>query len=239
MIAGINAARKLQGKEPVILDRSQAYIGVLIDDLVTKENHEPYRMMTSRAEYRLLLRQDNADLRLTPIGYEIGLVDEARFNRVRDKERQVDEEILRLEKTNIGANQKTQEFLQRLGSTELKSGINLAELIKRPELDYEITAEIDPKRPELASDVREQVNIHLKYDGYIKRQLQQVKQFKKLEGKRIPEDIDYSQINSLRKEAVQKLSLYQPLSIGQASRISGVSPADVSVLLVYLEQRKA
>ena len=239
LIAGINAARKLQGKEPVILDRSQAYIGVLIDDLVTKENHEPYRMMTSRAEYRLLLRQDNADLRLTPIGYEIGLVDEARFNRVRDKERQVDEEILRLEKTNIGANQKTQEFLQRLGSTELKSGINLAELIKRPELDYEITAEIDPKRPELASDVREQVNIHLKYDGYIKRQLQQVKQFKKLEGKRIPEDIDYSQINSLRKEAVQKLSLYQPLSIGQASRISGVSPADVSVLLVYLEQRKA
>ena len=237
-IAGINAARKLQGKEPVIIDRSEGYIGVLIDDLVTKENHEPYRMMTSRAEYRLLLRQDNADIRLTPIGYEIGLVDEGRFNRAKEKEQLVEEEIARLEKTNIGANVKAQEFLQKYGSTELKSGTNLAELIKRPELDYEMTAELDSKRPELTVDVREQVNIHLKYDGYIKRQLQQVKQFKKLEGKRIPEDIDYTQINSLRKEAVQKLTLYQPLSIGQASRISGVSPADISVLLVYLEQKR-
>lgn len=238
LIAGVNAARKLQGKEPVIIDRSEGYIGVLIDDLVTKENHEPYRMMTSRAEYRLLLRQDNADIRLTPIGYEIGLIEKERFDRVIEKERQVEEEIARLERTNIGANVKTQEFLQRCGSTELKSGINLAELIKRPELDYEMTAELDPKRPELAADVREQVSIHLKYDGYIKRQLQQVKQFKKLEGKRIPDDIDYTKINSLRKEAVQKLTLYQPLSIGQASRISGVSPADISVLLVYLEQRR-
>ena len=239
LVAGINAARKIQEKEPLILDRSQAYIGVLIDDLVTKENHEPYRMMTSRAEYRLLLRQDNADVRLSPIGHEIGLISEERYQHVLEKVKMVEEEVQRLEKTTVGANAKTQEFLQCHGSTELKSGINLAELIKRPELDYDMTAELDVKRPVLSDEVKEQVNIHLKYDGYIKRQLQQVKQFKKLEGKRIPEDIDYSQINSLRKEAVQKLTLYQPLSIGQASRISGVSPADISVLLVYLEQKKA
>jgi len=238
LVAGINAARKIQGKEPLILDRSQAYIGVLIDDLVTKENHEPYRMMTSRAEYRLLLRQDNADVRLSPIGHEIGLISEDRYQHVLEKVRMVEEEVRRLEKTTVGANAKTQEFLQCHGSTELKSGINLAELIKRPELDYDMTAELDIKRPVLSDEVKEQVNIHLKYDGYIKRQLQQVKQFKKLESKRIPENIDYTRVNSLRKEAVQKLSLYQPLSIGQASRISGVSPADISVLLVYLEQRK-
>ena len=235
LVAGINAARKIQGKEPLILDRSQAYIGVLIDDLVTKENHEPYRMMTSRAEYRLLLRQDNADVRLSPIGHEIGLISEDRYQHVLEKVRMVEEEVRRLEKTTVGANAKTQEFLQCHGSTELKSGINLAELIKRPELDYDMTAELDIKRPVLSDEVKEQVNIHLKYDGYIKRQLQQVKQFKKLESKRIPENIDYTRVNSLRKEAVQKLSLYQPLSIGQASRISGVSPADISVLLVYLE----
>lgn len=238
LIAGINACRKLQEKEPVILDRSQAYIGVLIDDLVTKENHEPYRMMTSRAEYRLLLRQDNADLRLTPIGYEIGLIDQNRYDSIREKERLIEEEIERLNHTYVGASPHVQEFLREHESTELKSGSNLAELIKRPELDYAMTAELDVKRPNLPADVCEQVGIHLKYEGYIKRQMQQVKQFKKLEGKKIPVDIDYTQVGSLRKEAIQKLSLYQPVSIGQASRISGVSPADISVLLVYLEQKK-
>lgn len=238
LIAGINACRKLQKKDPLILDRSQAYIGVLIDDLVTKESHEPYRMMTSRAEYRLLLRQDNADLRLTEIGHEVGLIDDARFFQLKEKERLIEEEIERLNNTYVGASTNVQEFLRAHESTELKSGSNLAELIKRPELDYEMTAELDVKRPKLPADVCEQVSIHLKYEGYIKRQMQQVKQFKKLEGKKIPEDIDYTQIGSLRKEAIQKLSLYQPVSIGQASRISGVSPADISVLLVYLEQRK-
>ena len=239
LIAGINASRKLMNKEPLILDRSEAYIGVLIDDLVTKETHEPYRMMTSRAEYRLLLRQDNADLRLSSIGYEIGLIDQSRYDKLKEKERLIEEEIERLTHTYVGATKNIQEFLLNHGSTELKSGSNLAELVRRPELDYELTAELDKKRPSLPADVCEQVNIHLKYEGYIKRQLQQVKQFKKLEGKKIPENIDYKQIGSLRKEAVQKLSLYQPVSIGQASRISGVSPADVSVLLVYLEQKKA
>ena len=238
LIAGINACRKLQEKDPLILDRSQAYIGVLIDDLVTKETHEPYRMMTSRAEYRLLLRQDNADLRLTEIGYEVGLIDEERYHQLKEKERLIDEEINRLNNTYVGASPKVQEFLREHESTELKSGSNLAELIKRPELDYEMTSELDTKRPDLPPDVCEQVSIHLKYEGYIKRQMQQVKQFKKLEGKKIPETIDYTQIGSLRKEAVQKLSLYQPVSIGQASRISGVSPADISVLLVYLEQKR-
>ena len=238
LVAGINASRKLMGKEPLILDRSEAYIGVLIDDLVTKETHEPYRMMTSRAEYRLLLRQDNADLRLSSIGYEIGLIDQTRYDKLKEKERLIEEEIERLTHTYVGATEVVQKFLIDHGSTELKSGSNLAELVRRPELDYDLTAELDKKRPSLPADVCEQVNIHLKYEGYIKRQMQQVKQFKKLEGKKIPENIDYTQIGSLRKEAVQKLSMYQPVSIGQASRISGVSPADVSVLLVYLEQKK-
>ena len=239
LIAGINASRKLMNKEPLILDRSEAYIGVLIDDLVTKETHEPYRMMTSRAEYRLLLRQDNADLRLSSIGYEIGLIDQSRYDKLKEKERLIEGEIERLTHTYVGATEVVQKFLKNHGSTELKSGSNLAELVRRPELDYDLTAELDKKRPSLPADVCEQVNIYLKYEGYIKRQLQQVKQFKKLEGKKIPENIDYTQIGSLRKEAVQKLSMYQPVSIGQASRISGVSPADVSVLLVYLEQKKA
>ena len=237
-MAGVNAARKLMGKEAVVLDRSQAYIGVLIDDLVTKESHEPYRMMTSRAEYRLLLRQDNADLRLSGIGHEIGLIDDERYERVVRKERQIREEVERLNQLPVGANSQVQECLRKYGSTELKSGATMAELIRRPELSYEAVKEIDPKRPDLDWDVAEQVNINIKYDGYIKRQLKQVEQFKKLEEKRIPDDIDYDQINSLRIEAVQKLKLCKPISIGQASRISGVSPADISVLLVYLEQRK-
>lgn len=237
-MAGVNAARKIGGKEPVILDRSQAYIGVLIDDLVTKENHEPYRMMTSRAEYRLLLRQDNADLRLRKIGYEIGLVTEEEYQYIVWKEKAIEEEIARLKGTTVGAVEKVQAFLAQHGSTLLKSGTTLAELIKRPELDLAMLAFLDPKRPSLPSDVEEQVNINIKYEGYIKRQMQQVAQFKKLEGKKIPGDIDYSQVKSLRKEAVQKLDRLRPVSIGQASRISGVSPADISVLLVYLEQRR-
>ena len=233
-MAGVNAARKLQEKSAVVLDRSQAYIGVLIDDLVTKENHEPYRMMTSRAEYRLLLRQDNADLRLRGIGHEIGLVSDEQYEYVVWKEKAIEEEIARLEKATIGANEKVQKFLEAHGSTTLKSGSTLAELIKRPELNYEMLAELDEKRPELPADVREQVDINLKYDGYIRRQKQQVAQFKKLEGRKIPADLDYTTVNSLRREAVQKLNLYKPENIGQASRISGVSPADISVLLVYL-----
>ena len=235
-MAGVNAARKLQEKSAVVLDRSQAYIGVLIDDLVTKENHEPYRMMTSRAEYRLLLRQDNADLRLRGIGYEIGLVSDEQYEYVVWKEKAIEEEIARLEKATIGANEKVQKFLEAHGSTTLKSGSTLAELIKRPELNYEMLAELDEKRPELPADVREQVDINLKYDGYIRRQKQQVAQFKKLEGRKIPADLDYTTVNSLRREAVQKLNLYKPENIGQASRISGVSPADISVLMVHLEQ---
>ena len=238
IIAGINAARKIQEKEPVILDRSQAYIGVLIDDLVTKENHEPYRMMTSRAEYRLLLRQDNADLRLTEIGYEVGLIGEERYQHLLEKKEAIAQEIERLQTTNIGGTEEIQSFLDRKGSTRIKSGISLAELLKRPELDYESIGAIDPNRPDLPEEVQEQVNINLKYEGYIARQMQQVSQFKKLEKKTIPADLDYQQVGSLRKEAVQKLTAYRPASIGQASRISGVSPADISVLLIYLEQRK-
>ena len=238
-IAGVNAARKLQGKEAVILDRSQAYIGVLIDDLVTKENHEPYRMMTSRAEYRLLLRQDNADLRLRKIGYEIGLVSEEQYRYVLWKEEAIEAEIRRLERATVGAGEAVQEFLAAHQSTLLKSGITLAELIKRPELDYWTLKELDPNRPELPPDVQEQVNINLKYDGYIRRQKQQVAQFKKLEGRKLPADLDYSTVKSLRQEAVQKLNLYKPLNIGQASRISGVSPADISVLTVFLEHYKS
>ena len=236
LIAGINAALRVQGKEELVLDRSESYIGVLIDDLVTKENHEPYRMMTSRAEYRLLLRQDNADLRLRGIGHEIGLVSDEQYEYVVWKEKAIEEEIARLEKATIGANEKVQKFLEAHGSTTLKSGSTLAELIKRPELNYEMLAELDEKRPELPADVREQVDINLKYDGYIRRQKQQVAQFKKLEGRKIPADLDYTTVNSLRREAVQKLNLYKPENIGQASRISGVSPADISVLMVHLEQ---
>ncbi len=237
-MAGVNAARKLQGKEPVILDRSQAYIGVLIDDLVTKENHEPYRMMTSRAEYRLLLRQDNADLRLRKIGYEIGLVSEKEYQYILWKEQAIEKEVSRLEKEIVGANETVQEFLKLHNSTLLKSGTTLAELVKRPELSYEVLKELDKDRPELPEDVEKQVDINLKYAGYIKRQMQQVTQFKKLEKKKLPLNFDYSVVQSLRLEAVQKLNLYQPANIGQASRISGVSPADISVLMVYLEQMK-
>ena len=237
LIAGINAARKLQGKEGIIIDRSEGYIGVLIDDLVTKESHEPYRMMTSRAEYRLLLRQDNADLRLTRIGYEAGLIDEARYQRLLEKEEQIQKEIERVETVHVGTTEEVQKLLESYGSTPLVSGASLADLIRRPELSYEILAPVDKKRPELKYDVVEQVNINIKYDGYIKRQKKQVEQFKKLEKKRIPADINYEEVQSLRLEAKQKLSQIRPASIGQASRISGVSPADISVLLVYLESR--
>lgn len=235
LMAGINAARKLQGKDPVILDRSQAYIGVLIDDLVTKGTNEPYRMMTSRAEYRLLLRQDNADLRLTPVGYEVGLISEERYKKLLEKDERIKQEIKRITNTSVGGTEKVQELLRRHESTPLQSGITLAELIRRPELNYDIVSEIDPNRPELPEDVCEQVNINIKYEGYITRQLKQVKQFKKLERRKIPKEIDYTLINSLRKEAVQKLTDIKPESVGQAARISGVSPADISVLLVYLE----
>ncbi len=235
-MAGVNAAMEILGREPVILDRSQAYIGVLIDDLVTKENHEPYRMMTSRAEYRLLLRQDNADLRLRRIGYEIGLVSEEEYQHLLWKEQAIQDEVKRLEKTNVGTGSEVQELLELHQSTLLKSGTTMAELIKRPELDYFMLTEIDPERPYLPEEVQTQVNINIKYEGYIKRQMHQVAQFKKLEKKKIPVDFDYSMVKSLRKEAVQKLNQRKPVSIGQASRISGVSPADISVLLVYLEQ---
>ena len=237
-MAGVNAAMKVLGREQIVLDRSQAYIGVLIDDLVTKENHEPYRMMTSRAEYRLLLRQDNADLRLRKIGYEIGLVTEEEYQKTVKKEQQISEEIERLNKTNIGANEQVQKFLEDHGSTPLKTGATLAELVRRPELDYFMLTEIDSKRPELQFDVQEQVNINIKYEGYIRRQMQQVAQFKKMEGKKLPEHFDYGTVKSLRREAVQKLNQLQPVSVGQASRISGVSPADISVLLVHLEQMR-
>lgn len=234
LIAGINAARKLQGKEGIVIDRSQGYIGVLIDDLVTKESHEPYRMMTSRAEYRLLLRQDNADMRLTKIGYEVGLIDEERYQKLLKKEEMIEKEIERVEHTNVGTTEAVQALLESYESTPLTSGTTLAELIRRPELSYEKIAPIDKHREELPYDVKEQVDINIKYDGYIKRQMRQVEQFKKLENKRIPENIDYDSIQSLRLEAKQKLNQIRPASIGQASRISGVSPADISVLLVYL-----
>ena len=239
LIAGINAALKVKGKDLLVLDRSEAYIGVLIDDLVTKENHEPYRMMTSRAEYRLLLRQDNADLRLRKKGYEVGLISEEQYQNLLEKERLIEEEIKRVEKTFVGTTPQVQELLAQHNSTPLTSGSTLGELIRRPELTYEILEPIDPERPELRADIQEQVNINIKYDGYIKRQLKQVEQFKKLEKKQIPADINYDEVKSLRIEAVQKLKLYQPLNIGQASRIAGVSPADVSVLLVYLEGHKS
>ena len=234
LIAGINAARKLQEKEGIVIDRSQGYIGVLIDDLVTKESHEPYQMMTSRAEYRLLLRQDNADQRLTEIGYEIGLISEERYEHLKEKEKMIAEEIERVKHVNIGTSEKVQKLLEQYGSTSLVSGTTLAELIRRPELSYEALAEIDEERKALPAEVIEQVNINIKYDGYIKRQQRQVEQFKKLENKKIPEEINYDEIQSLRIEAKQKLNAIRPASIGQASRISGVSPADVSVLLVYL-----
>ena len=238
LIAGINAVREIQGKEPLILDRSEAYIGVLIDDLVTKETHEPYRMMTSRAEYRLLLRQDNADLRLRKYGYQVGLVTEEQYRNVLEKEKQIEEEIERLSRTFVGMSSEVQDFLKNQGSTPLTSGSSLAELIRRPELDYEKIQSIDPKRPKLPEGVREQVNIHIKYEGYIRRQQKQVEQFKKMESKKIPEDIDYEAVGSLRIEARQKLKAFGPSNIGQASRISGVSPADISVLLVYLEAHR-
>ena len=234
IIAGINAALHVLKRQELVLDRSQAYIGVLIDDLVTKENHEPYRMMTSRAEYRLLLRQDNADLRLTAIGHEIGLISDERYQKLNDKKRQIDEEIKRLQTATIGTTPQVQAFLEQHNSTLLKSGMTLEELLKRPEICYNDLKEIDTKQPELPEAVTQQVEISIKYEGYIKRQLQQVEQFKKLEKKKLSLDFDYSQVPNLRKEAIQKLNEYQPASIGQASRISGVSPADISVLLVYL-----
>lgn len=236
LIAGINAALRVLGRECITLDRSEAYIGVLIDDLVTKENHEPYRMMTSRAEYRLLLRQDNADLRLRKKGYEIGLISQDQYDRLCIKEKQIEDEIHRLEKTTIGASKEVQSFLERYDSTPLKTGTDLAELIRRPELSYEVLEPLDPNRKPLAQDVIEQVDINIKYEGYIKRQQSQVAQYKRLENKKIPKELDYQKVSGLRIEARQKLISYQPVSIGQASRISGVSPADISVLLVYMEQ---
>ena len=238
LIAGINAAISVLGREPLVLDRSEAYIGVLIDDLVTKENHEPYRMMTSRAEYRLLLRQDNADLRLTKKGYEIGLISKERYDWVCKKEELIAAEIERVSKVKIGANKEVQALLESYGSIPLNTGTSLTELIRRPELDYDKLAPIDQERPELPAEVTEQVNINIKYEGYITRQIKQVDHFKKLEKKKIPENFNYDEVPSLRIEARQKLKLYQPISIGQASRISGVSPADISVLLVYMEQMK-
>ena len=237
LIAGINAAMEVKGREQMILDRSEAYIGVLIDDLVTKENHEPYRMMTSRAEYRLLLRQDNADLRLRKKGWEVGLIDDETYHKLQEKERRIQEEIERVEHATVGGSAEVQSLLESLNSTLLKSGTTIAELIRRPELNYKVLAPIDKERPELPEDVCEQVEINIKYDGYIRRQMKQVEQFKKLEQKKLPEDIDYEDVGSLRIEARQKLEAYRPVSIGQASRISGVSPADISVLLVYLESR--
>ena len=238
LVAGINAAMKIQGREPLILDRSESYIGVLIDDLVTKETFEPYRMMTSRAEYRLLLRQDNADMRLTKKGYEVGLIPQERYDWVCEKERLIEEEITRCENVKVGASKEVQSLLESYGSIPLNTASTIAELIRRPELDYDKLAPIDPERKPLAYDVIEQVNILIKYDGYIKRQIKQVEQFKRLEKKKLPQNFDYAEINGLRIEAVQKLNKYQPMNIGQASRISGVSPADTSVILVYLEQLK-
>ena len=237
LIAGINASMEVLGRDFLVLDRSEAYIGVLIDDLVTKETHEPYRMMTSRAEYRLLLRQDNADMRLRKYGYQVGLVSEEQYQAVLLKEKLIREEIDRVEHTYVGMSEDVQKLLQEKNSTLLNSGSSLAELIRRPELDYQSLSAVDPGRPDLPRDVQEQVSINIKYDGYIKRQLKQVDQFKKMEAKKIPEHIDYDQVGSLRIEAKQKLNTYRPMNIGQASRISGVSPADISVLLVYLGGR--
>lgn len=238
LVAGINAAMEVLGKEQIVIDRSQGYIGVLIDDLVTKENHEPYRMMTSRSEYRLLLRQDNADQRLTPVGYQVGLISEERYQKLLKKMEMIQKEKERLEHTMVGASKEVQAVLEGFGSTGLKTAASLAEILRRPEMKYEYLASIDSDRPVLPPEVTEQAEIDIKYDGYIKRQLKQVEQFKKMEAKRIPDDLNYEEIPSLRIEAVQKLKLCKPISIGQASRISGVSPADISVLLIYLEQRK-
>ena len=236
LAAGINAALKTLGREQIIFDRSESYIGVLIDDLVTKENREPYRMMTSRSEYRLLLRQDNADLRLTPLGHKIGLISDTVYNKLLEKQKQIEEEIKRVEKVRIGAVPHVQQFLEEHGSTPLKTGTTLGELIRRPELDYDVLAQLDPDRPSLLRGVDEEVNINIKYDGYITRQKKQVDHFKKLENKKIPPQICYGDIHGLRIEAQQKLEKFRPVSIGQASRISGVSPADISVLLIYMEQ---
>ena len=238
LIAGINAALKVLGREQIILKRSEAYIGVLIDDLVTKETKEPYRMMTSRAEYRLLLRQDNADQRLTPIGHEIGLISDERYEKLQKKIQMIDEEVQRVEKVMIGGNKEVQALLESYGSTPLKTALSLGELIRRPELSYDMLALIDPGRKPLPKEVTEQVDINIKYEGYITRQLKQVEQFKKLEVKKIPEDIDYDEIKGLRIEARQKLGMIRPASVGQASRISGVTPADISVLLIYMEQMR-
>ena len=235
LVAGINAGLFVQGKEMITIDRSEGYIGVLIDDLVTKETFEPYRMMTSRAEYRLLLRQDNADLRLRKFGYQAGLITKEQYDDILYKEEAIKEEVERIKNIKIGANKKTQEFLEKVGSASLKTGTTLAEIICRPELSYETVAELDPERKPLRADIIEQVNINVKYDGYIQRQLKQVEQFKKIENKKIPKNIDYDDVPSLRIEARQKLKTYHPVSVGQASRISGVSPADISVLLIYLE----
>ncbi len=235
LVAGINAAMMIKGEEPLLIDRSEAYIGVLIDDLVTKETHEPYRMMTSRAEYRLMLRQDNADLRLRKHGHRVGLISDEIYAQVLQKEKEIEAEVLRLKQTFVGSGAEVQEVLKRCGSTELKNGACLAELIRRPELDYEMLAELDPERPELSDAVKEQVNINLKYEGYIERQQRQIAQFSKKESRKIPADLDYSKVGSLRIEAIQKLERFRPINIGQASRIQGVSPADISVLLVYLE----
>lgn len=235
LVAGINAAMEILGREQLVLDRSESYIGVLIDDLVTKENREPYRMMTSRAEYRLLLRQDNADLRLREKGYQVGLVTQEQYDYIQWKKEKIEEETQRMEHVHVGAVKEVQELLEQYGSTSLKNGISLGDLIRRPELSYDIVAPLDKKRPELPYDVREQININIKYDGYIRRQLKQIEGFKKLENKKLPKDIDYDAISGLRIEAKQKLNAYRPISIGQASRIAGVSPADISVLLVYME----
>ncbi|NLZ82473.1 MAG: tRNA uridine-5-carboxymethylaminomethyl(34) synthesis enzyme MnmG [Clostridiales bacterium] len=238
LIAGINAAMSLLGREAIIVDRSEGYIGVLIDDLVTKITHEPYRMMTSRAEYRLILRQDNADLRLTKKGYEVGLIGNERYSKLIIKEEEIAKETERLNQTMIGANKEVQELMTELSSTPLNTATSLAELIRRPELNYNLLEAIDLKRPMLPQEVIEQVNINIKYEGYIKRQLSQVEQFKKLEEKKIPENIDYDQVQSLRIEARQKLNMFRPISIGQASRISGVSPSDISVLMIYLSSHR-
>ena len=238
IIAGINAAQKLKGKEPLILDRSEAYIGVLIDDIVTKSTAEPYRMMTSRAEYRLLLRQDNADLRLTEIGHNIGLISDERYERFLDKKAKIEQEIERLKTTNIKPNDKTNNFLVSRGTTPIVAGTKISELLKRTELTYEDLKEVDENRPELDKAIQNEVEIMVKYEGYIEMQKKQVEGFKKLEKKLLPEDIDYNEIKGIRLEARQKLNKYKPYSIGQASRISGVSPADISVLLIYLEQMK-
>ncbi len=238
IIGGINAVQYIQGKEPLILQRSDGYIGVLIDDIVNKGTREPYRMMTSRAEFRLLLRQDNADQRLTPIGHEIGLISEERYEALREKERLVAAEIERVQGVTMGPSEPVVALLERYNTAPIKNGARLSDLIKRPQLTYDALAEIDPERPELPADVREQVNIQIKYAGYIDQQLKQVEQFKKLEGRLLPMDLDYETIQGLRLEARQKLNLVRPQNLGQASRITGVSPADISVLLIYMEQMK-